>query len=256
MKATWVCECAKHDPTLFLAMRRAAGLPAASIFLGGGLKMKASSILMVVAVVVVVAGVAWYRTAREAPVAETPAPLPGSPPAAAPLNTPLPNPAAVEPARPAAPPAAHTETAAGAGSAAATPAAPATEAPSSPPAEPATPATGEPAAAPAPAAQPAATPEAAAAPKKLPRVVDLGADKCIPCKKMAPILVELRKEYEGRVTVDFIDVWKNPNAGQPYKIRVIPTQIFFDADGKEVWRHEGFLSKEEFVAKFAEMGVK
>jgi len=94
------------------------------------------------------------------------------------------------------------------------------------------------------------------APKKLPRVVDLGADKCIPCKKMAPILVELRKEYEGRVVVDFIDVWKNPKAGEQYRIRVIPTQIFFDADGNEVWRHEGFLSKEQFIAKFAEMGVK
>lgn len=92
--------------------------------------------------------------------------------------------------------------------------------------------------------------------RKLPRVVDLGADKCIPCKQMAPILVELRKEYEGRVTVDFIDVWKNPKAGDPYKIRMIPTQIFFDKEGKEVWRHEGFLPKADFIAKFKEMGVK
>jgi len=99
-------------------------------------------------------------------------------------------------------------------------------------------------------------PTSAPAERKLPRVIDLGADKCVPCKKMAPILAELKKEYEGRVIVDFIDVWKNPKAGEPYKIRVIPTQIFFDADGKEVWRHEGFLSKEEFVARFAEMGVK
>jgi len=92
--------------------------------------------------------------------------------------------------------------------------------------------------------------------KKLPRVIDVGADKCIPCKKMAPILVELRKEYEGRVIVEFVDVWKDPRAGEPYNIRTIPTQVFCDADGNEVWRHEGFLPKADFVAKFAELGVK
>ena len=104
----------------------------------------------------------------------------------------------------------------------------------------------------APATAPASQPAA----KKLPRVVDLGADKCKACKDLAPILKELRKEYEGRVTVDFIDVWKDPKAGDPYKIRVIPTQIFYNADGKEVWRHEGFLPKADFIKKFAELGVK
>jgi thioredoxin 1 len=111
-------------------------------------------------------------------------------------------------------------------------------------------------------AQPAAatsrptTSAPATAPARLPRVVDLGADKCKACKDLAPILVELRKEYEGRVNVEFIDVWKNPRAGEPYKYRVIPTQVFFSADGKEVWRHEGFLAKADFIAKFAELGVK
>ncbi|MEW6746524.1 MAG: thioredoxin family protein [Planctomycetota bacterium] len=99
-------------------------------------------------------------------------------------------------------------------------------------------------------------PATAPAPAKRPRVVDLGADQCKACKDLAPILEELRKEYEGRVTVEFIDVWKNERAGKPYGIRVIPTQIFFDAEGKEIWRHEGFLAKEEFVKKFAEMGVE
>ncbi len=102
-------------------------------------------------------------------------------------------------------------------------------------------------------ASPATSPAAA---KKLPRVVDLGADKCKACKDLAPILEQLRKEYAGRVVVDFIDVWKNPAAGEPYKIRVIPTQVFFDAEGQEVWRHEGFLPKADFIAKFAELGVK
>jgi thioredoxin 1 len=104
--------------------------------------------------------------------------------------------------------------------------------------------------------QPAATAPAAPDSMKLPRVVDLGADKCIPCKKLAPILEELKKEYDGRVIVEFIDVWKNKSAGEPYKIRTIPTQVFFDREGKEVWRHEGFLPKAEFIAKFADLGVK
>jgi thioredoxin 1 len=90
----------------------------------------------------------------------------------------------------------------------------------------------------------------------LPRLVDLGAGKCIPCKKMAPILEELQKEYAGIVDVVFIDVWKDAKAGKPYKIRLIPTQVFFDRSGKEVFRHEGFFSKEEIEQVFREkMGV-
>src|SRR3990172_2129478 len=61
--------------------------------------------------------------------------------------------------------------------------------------------------------------------KGLPRMVDLGADKCIPCKMMAPILEELKKEYAGRLTVEFIDVWEHRGAGDVYGIRSIPTQI-------------------------------
>ncbi len=88
----------------------------------------------------------------------------------------------------------------------------------------------------------------------LPRLVDLGAGKCIPCKMMAPILEELKKEYAGRLQVDFIDVWENPNAGKQYGINLIPTQIFYDASGKELFRHEGFFSKEEILAKWKELG--
>jgi thioredoxin 1 len=89
----------------------------------------------------------------------------------------------------------------------------------------------------------------------LPRLVDLGAGKCIPCKMMAPILEELKKEYAGKLQVDFIDVWVNPDAGKPYKITLIPTQIFYDAAGKELWRHEGFIAKEDILAKWKELGV-
>ncbi|TWT44331.1 Thioredoxin [Phycisphaerae bacterium RAS1] len=89
----------------------------------------------------------------------------------------------------------------------------------------------------------------------LPRMVDLGADKCIPCKQMAPILAELKTEYAGKASIEFIDVWKNPGAGEPYGVRIIPTQIFFDRGGKEVWRHEGFLPKAEIVARLKELGA-
>ncbi len=89
----------------------------------------------------------------------------------------------------------------------------------------------------------------------VPRLVDLGADKCIPCKKMAPILEELKKEYGGRMEVEFIDVWKNPDAGKAYGIEVIPTQIFYDAGGKELFRHVGFFGKEDILGKWKELGV-
>lgn len=88
----------------------------------------------------------------------------------------------------------------------------------------------------------------------LPRLVDLGAHKCIPCKMMAPILEELTKEYAGRMVVEFIDVWENPAAGQKYGVRMIPTQIFYDRAGKELFRHEGFMSKEDILAKWREFG--
>lgn len=92
-------------------------------------------------------------------------------------------------------------------------------------------------------------------PTHLPRLVDLGAGKCIPCKAMAPILEELRETQADRFSVVFIDVWENPEAAKPYQFNLIPTQIFFDKDGKEQWRHEGFLGKEEILAKWKELGV-
>jgi thioredoxin 1 len=95
---------------------------------------------------------------------------------------------------------------------------------------------------------------AAAETAGLPRLVDLGADTCIPCKAMAPILVELRVEYAGRLQVDFIDVWKDPSAGDPYNIYAIPTQIFYDGNGRELIRHEGFFSKADILATWKRFG--
>ena len=72
-----------------------------------------------------------------------------------------------------------------------------------------------------------------AAPVKLPRLVDLGAGKCIPCKMMAPILEELKETYKGRLEIVFIDVWENPDEARKYNIKLIPTQIFYDTEDKD-----------------------
>ena len=108
---------------------------------------------------------------------------------------------------------------------------------------------------PAVAAVPVAAPAPTTPPARLPRLVDLGADQCIPCKMMAPILEDLKTNYAGRLQVEFIDVWKNEEAAGSYAIRVIPTQIFYSSEGKELFRHEGFFSKEDILAKCAELGM-
>ena len=90
---------------------------------------------------------------------------------------------------------------------------------------------------------------------KLPKLLDLGAGKCIPCKMMAPILEELKKEYAGKMTVEFVDVWENEDAGKEYGVEMIPTQIFYDAEGQELFRHTGFFGKEDILGKWRELGV-
>jgi thioredoxin 1 len=87
-------------------------------------------------------------------------------------------------------------------------------------------------------------------------MVDLGAKSCIPCKMMAPIMEELEKEYKDRAAIVFIDVWDNPKAGPDFGIRVIPTQIFYNAEGKEKSRHEGFMEKAAIVDELRRLGVK
>jgi thioredoxin 1 len=96
---------------------------------------------------------------------------------------------------------------------------------------------------------------AAADAPKLPRLVDLGAATCIPCKAMAPILEELAKTFAGRLVVEVIDLNKDAAAADKYGIGVIPTQVFFDVTGKELFRHEGFFSREDILAKWQEFGV-
>jgi thioredoxin 1 len=86
-------------------------------------------------------------------------------------------------------------------------------------------------------------------------LVDLGSDYCLPCKMMAPILTKLEKDYKGRAAVVFINIEKFPDQAKRFGIRVIPTQVFYDKNGREVYRHEGFLSEREIVAQLKKMGV-
>ena len=88
----------------------------------------------------------------------------------------------------------------------------------------------------------------------LPKLIDLGAGTCIPCKMMAPILEELKVEFQDKFEVIFIDVRENPDQSKKYGIKLIPTQIFYDGAGKELFRHEGFYSREDILGKWKEFG--
>lgn len=112
----------------------------------------------------------------------------------------------------------------------------------------------------------------------LPVMIDFGSDSCIPCKQMAPVLEELNKELQGKAVVKFVDVWENDNVASEIPLRVIPTQFFFDADGKPYvpadeendfihyideeteeyifTAHEGKMEKDDILAVFKELGVQ
>jgi thioredoxin 1 len=85
--------------------------------------------------------------------------------------------------------------------------------------------------------------------KNMVTIVDLGAKFCVPCKMMAPILVELEEEYQGRAAVIFIDVLEQKGKAKEFNVSTIPTQIFYDKAGQEVWRHKGFLDKDTIKEK-------
>ena len=77
--------------------------------------------------------------------------------------------------------------------------------------------------------------------------IELGSDRCVPCKMMQPIIEEIKQEYAGDVQVLYYDVWTEEGRpyGEQFKIRAIPTQIFLDGDGEEYFRHEGFFPRQE-----------
>ena len=86
-------------------------------------------------------------------------------------------------------------------------------------------------------------------------MIDLGATECIPCKMMAPILAELKTQYAGKADILFIDVWKDPVQAKTYGIQTIPTQVFFDRNGREAFRHIGFMDKKRIVDILTKLGV-
>ena len=86
-------------------------------------------------------------------------------------------------------------------------------------------------------------------------VIDVGAGSCIPCKMMAPILEELKKEYDGRAVIEFVDTRYDKSAIDKYRLKGIPTQVFYDKEGKEVYRHVGFMDKAAIVQALKKLGV-
>jgi len=84
-------------------------------------------------------------------------------------------------------------------------------------------------------------------------LVNLGADSCMPCQMMQPFLDELMIEYEGQAKIVFVDVWKHSDYGQKFEIFTIPTQIFYDHNGQETFRHQGYLDKNSIVKILEEL---
>lgn len=89
-----------------------------------------------------------------------------------------------------------------------------------------------------------------------PTVADFGARTCVPCKKMAPILAELNSELRGKANVLFTDLTESYTLADTYRIRSMPTQIFYDTRGKEVKRHMGFMDKVAILKELRAAGLK
>lgn len=112
----------------------------------------------------------------------------------------------------------------------------------------------------------------------LPIVIDFGADSCIPCKEMAPVLRELNAELKGKAIIKFVDVWKYQQLAEGYPLSLIPTQILINSNGEPYkpenpgamqmklyssedkehafTAHEGGLTKDQLMDILKEMGLK
>jgi len=90
----------------------------------------------------------------------------------------------------------------------------------------------------------------------LPRFVDLGTTTCIPCKVMLGVMAELKLKYPGAFIVDFVNVKERPAEAERYGAQIIPLQIFYSPDGRELYRHTGVLRTEQVIAKWAELGFR
>jgi thioredoxin 1 len=90
----------------------------------------------------------------------------------------------------------------------------------------------------------------------LPVVADFGRGTCVPCKMMQPILEKLERDFKGKASVLILDIREYSALSQKYGITLIPTQIFFDASGEEVFRHQGFMPEEDIISQLQKMGVE
>jgi len=86
--------------------------------------------------------------------------------------------------------------------------------------------------------------------------VELGSDKCIPCKEMRPVMDAIQAAFGDQVEIVFYDVWENKAPAEEYGIQYIPTQVFLDEDGDEFHRHTGFYPQEEIEAMLVEHGLE
>lgn len=91
--------------------------------------------------------------------------------------------------------------------------------------------------------------------QNLPTLLEFSLTTCPPCQRMVPVLEELQKEYKGQINIKMIDINEHPEEAEKYSIIVTPTQILLDGDGNEIGRHEGYISKENLVQVFKEVGV-
>lgn len=87
-------------------------------------------------------------------------------------------------------------------------------------------------------------------------MVDFGAKTCVPCKMMEPVLQDIHRQYKGVAAIVFVDVTSQQDLARKHRIYAIPTQIFFDQQGKEVYRHVGFLDKNNIIKQLEAMGVR
>jgi len=101
-------------------------------------------------------------------------------------------------------------------------------------------------------------PEVEISGKTLVTFIELGSVNCIPCKKMQPVMKAIEKKYGEQIKIIFYDVWKDDQRkyAAEYKIRLIPTQVFLDKNGKEIFRHEGFFPEEEIDNFLQKQGLK
>ena len=98
--------------------------------------------------------------------------------------------------------------------------------------------------------------ESPGAANALPRFVDLGTTTCAPCRVMLGVMSELEQRYPGAMIVEFVNVNDRPDDARRYGVEIIPTQIFYSPDGRELFRHVGVFRTEEVVAKWAELGFR